>query len=375
MTQQGDGRWTFSAIGFVLFAAVMGTLASRYVSRLADRIEGNYGYTPNPSATAEFLKQLDKPRFAQAGADCMANAKPVDTFLWRYADDASRAVYGKPFEVWNQGPYGTCVSFGWGMGSYISQCVDWKTGKTPNPPRLVATEPIYGGSRTEGRLPPVKFAGFSDGSFGAAAARWVAGLKNGHGGILYREVQPDGTDLTKYSGELSRQWGAYGVPPELASKANGHKAVAVALVSNWDELVAAIGSGYCVPICSNVGFAATNTRDADGFLPRGGSWGHCMVCVATRHADGPGKRDGVCILNSWGKTWVKGPRWPADQPDGSFWASKADIEAILRQGDSFAIGGVDGFAYRDLEHREWLTPSPENVTTKHHAELNHLLAL
>ena len=377
MTRHDDStsQWTMSAVAFVVFAAVLGTVVSRYVGRLADRLEGNYGYQPDPIGTAAFLEQLDKPRFSEAGADCMAKSKPVDTFLWRYADEASRAVYAKPFEVWNQGSAGTCVSFGWGMGSYISQAVDWKTGKLPNPPRLVATEPIYGGSRTAGRLPPVTFAGWSDGSYGAAAARWVSGLKNGQGGILYREMQGNGVDLSQYSINLSRQWGAYGVPLELGAKANLHKAVAVALVDTWDELVAAVGSGYCVPVCSDVGFASTSIRDKDGFLPRGGSWSHCMVIVATRFADGPGKRDGALIVNSWGKSWVSGPRWPSDQPEGSFWASRSDIESILRQGDSFAIGGVAGFEYRDLEHKEWLHPAPPEATTKDSRRVIHAVAL
>lgn len=369
------GRWTWSAIAFVIFAAATGTLVSRYVQRFADHVESNFGYRPDPQATARFLASLDQPMFSQAGRECLENVVLKDTFLWRYAEQAHQAVYGKPFTAWNQGSAGTCVSFGWAMGSYISQSVDWSTGKIPKPPKLVATEPIYGGSRTAGRLPPVTFAGFSDGSYGAAAARWVSGLKTGQGGILYRERQTDEVDLSEYSIALSRQWGAYGVPKDLAIKASQHKAQAVALVDTWDELVAAINSGYCVPICSNVGFAATSVRDADGFLPRGGSWSHCMCIIATRFKDGPGKRDGALVINSWGLKWVTGPKWPSDQPDGSFWITRADAESILRQGDSFAIGGVDGFRFRDLEHREWLTPSPE-LTTKHSTVLiEHALAL
>jgi hypothetical protein len=57
-------------------------------------------------------------------------------------------------------------------------------------------------------------------------------------------------------------------------------------------------------------------------------------------------------------------------PEGSFWASRADIEAVLRQGDSFAIGGVE-FKFRDLNHAEWLQPAPVEVSTR----LNHALAL
>jgi hypothetical protein len=135
--RRSDNSWTFSAVAFVVFAAALGTLVSRYVAKLADKVEDNFGYVPNPEATAEFLSQLDQPRFAQAGKDCMDNVQKKDTLLYRYADEAHRAVYGKPFAVWNQGSAGTCVSFGWAMGSYIGQCVDWKQGELPAPPKLV----------------------------------------------------------------------------------------------------------------------------------------------------------------------------------------------------------------------------------------------
>ena len=375
--RRSDNSWTFSAVAFVVFAAALGTLVSRYVAQLAARVEDNFGYLPDPAGTAEFLAQLDQPRFAQAGKDCMDNAHRTDTFLYRYADEAHRAVYGKPFTVWNQGNHGSCVSFGFGMGSYIGQSVSWKQGELPAPPKLVATEPLYAGSRTLARLPPVTNAGYSDGSYGAAAARWVAGKCKDPavGGILYREVVGQ-YDLSQYSIQRSRDWGATGPPRDIAIAAAKHRALAVAQVSTWDELCAAIASGYCVPICSNVGFAATTVRDKFGALPRGGEWSHCMVLCATRfaanHTDGT--PDGALVVNSWGERSCSGPRWPSDQPEGSFWASRADIESILRQGDSFAIGGVAGFPFRQLEHKEWLL-SPEPQVSRKMPTVSHALAL
>lgn len=349
------------AVAVVVLAGLVGFALSRAFLRLESRAaSGNFGYTPNPAATAEFLRQLDEPRFSQAGRDCMANVQKVDTLLYRYADEAHREVYGKPFTAWNQGNHGSCVSFGYAVASYIGQSVDWKQGELAAPPKLVATEPIYAGSRTYGRMPPVSFAGFMEGSYGAAAARWVAGKckDDDVGGIVFREVVGK-YDLSRYSIEVSREWGAYGPPREIALAAAKHRAMAVAQVSTWGELAAALTSGYCVPICSNVGFAATNVRDRDGFLPRGGQWNHCMCIIGIRFADGPGKRDGALVLNSWGTTWVTGGRWPDDQPDGSFWITREDAEAILRQSDSFAVGGVSGFPWRKLEHREWLEPAPQ----------------
>jgi hypothetical protein len=287
----------------------------------------------------------------------LRNAKGRDTFLFRHADRAHRAVYGRPFEVWNQGNHGACVSFGWAMGSFVGQAVDWTEGELSEPPKLVATEPIYGGSRTAGRLPPITFAGYSDGSYGAAAARWVVGTKAGVGGILYRQKYGS-VDLTTYDIQTSREWGANGVPAALAKQATEHTAQGVALCDSWDSLAAAIENGMPVPICSNVGFATTNVRDADGFLPRGGNWSHCMVVIGIRYKANGSPRDGALICNSWGQSWVRGGRFPADMPEGCFWADRKDIEAILAQGDSFVIAGVNGWKARDLDNGAWLDPAP-----------------
>ena len=335
-----------------ILVAVAAWVATRALTHV-ERAAGGFGYTPDPVATREFLAELEKPTFRQAGADAVAKAKGVDTFLWRAADLASKSVYGKPFAPWNQGNAGTCVSFGFAMGSWIGQSVSWAAGELPAPPKMVATEPIYGGSRTAGRMPPVTFAGYSDGSYGGAAARWVSGKCRDQtvGGILYRD-RYGSVDLSTYSIPLSREWGNSGVPLELARLAHEHTATAVCQVTDYESLVASLESGYPVPVCSNVGFAATNVRDRDGFLPRGGTWNHCMVAIAVRHAATSG-RDGVLILNSWG-SFCSGPKWPPDQPDGSFWISKADATAIIAQGDSFAIGSVGGFKYRDLHNGNWM---------------------
>jgi len=361
--------WKPFAVFAGVFAAILAAfMAATALERSVGRAAGNFGYVPDPQGTREFLAELEQPTFRQAGAEVIANAKGVDAYLFRHADRAHRAVYGTPFTAWNQGQIGTCVSFGWAMGSYVGQAVDWATGGLPTPPKVVATEPIYGGSRTFGRMPPVTFAGYADGSYGAAAARWVSGQCKDKtvGGILFREKLPGGVDLTTYSIPLSKQWGAYGPPQDVAKLANAHTARAVALCETWQGLTAAIESGMCVPICSNVGFASGD-RDADGFLRRSGSWGHCMVCISVKYAKNnaagsatPMKnpRDGVLVMNSWGTNWVGGGKHPADQPDGSFWITRADAESILAQGDSFVIGSVNGFKYRKIDNANWMDGAP-----------------
>jgi hypothetical protein len=362
--RRGDTLAGRLAIAAVLLAAAWFAARWSFAPEAPRAADGfGFGYTPNPDGTREFLATLDAPTFAEAGADAVAKTKNVDTFLYRYLDRAHRAAYGSPFVAWNQGAHGSCVSFAFALGSYCGHAVDYCTGRLPAPPLAVATEPIYGGSRTAARQPPIKVNNGGDGSYGGAAARWIVGLADGTGGILYRTKYGD-VDLSAYSIPRSQEWGRYGVPAPLAKLANENRAQAVALVEDWPSLVSAVESGYCVAICSTVGYGGTTTRDADAFLPRGRSWSHAMLICAVRHAANAGQypagqirnpRDGALVVNSWGTKWVGGPRWPADQPEGSFWASRRDVEAALAQGDSFAIGGV-GFAYRDLNHGDWLAP-------------------
>lgn len=347
-------RSIYHAVGFVALLCLAAAVAVGYRPRTGE----SFGYTPDPQGTARFLAELDHPTFGDAAPAAVREHTSRDTFLYRQVQRSHLAAYGEPWESWNQGPHGSCVSFAFALGSYCAQAVDWCEGELPDPPKTVATEPIYGGSRTAARLPPIAENRGGDGTYGGAAARWITGLANGTGGILYRQVYGS-TDLREYSIPRSIQMGRYGVPADLAKIAHEHKALAVARVDTWDELCASIERGSPVVLCSTVGYGGRSTRDADGFLERGSPWAHAMLAWAVRHKANGSPRDGALIQNSWSAGWMKGPKWPGDQPDGSFWASRANVEAALAQGDSFAIGGVTGFAWRELDHGEWLDVPPE----------------
>lgn len=347
----------------VILAALAGLLATWLLSLAQTESPHGYGYTPNPVGTRAFLNELPQPFFADIGADVIANAQGDNALLYRYAYEAHLERYGKPFVVGRQG-IGDCVSWGWAHSVWIAQCVDWSEGELQDAPLLPATESIYGGSRVEAAGRPGSgsspIGGYSDGSYGGAAAKWVRDW-----GIVYREPQGGSDDLTEYSAERAKAWGAYGNGGQgdggkLDDVAKLHPCEYVAVVKNFDEAAAAIESGYPVAVCSMVGFSST--RDSDGFCDRQGSWAHCMAFIAVRYGsgdDGNGEADnsgrrGLLCLNSWGPTYVGGPKWPSDQPDGSFWVDETTVNAMLRDGDSFAVGGVAGFSWRDLDHREWL---------------------
>ena len=343
MRQENKTSLLVSAIALCLILAAAGLA----VVRVIRSTPGNFGYTPDPDGTKEFLKELDKPLFAQAGEGAIKEAKGKDTFLYRAAYKAHQQVYNKPWVVGRQG-IGDCVSWGFSHCVWMAQSVDWETGRLAQPPPFPSTESCYGGSRVEAR--GKKQAGYSDGSYGGAAAKWLRDW-----GVIYRE-QYDGHDLREYSADRAKDWGNWGNggkddAGKLDAVAKRHPAKHVALVRNFKEAAAAIESGFPVAVCSGYGFRSV--RDGQAFCAPSGSWAHCMALVSVRY-----DRPGLLCLNSWGPNWVSGPKFPDDMPDGSFWIDAKVIDGMLAGEDSFAVGSVEGFGYRDLDHGNWLSPAP-----------------
>jgi hypothetical protein len=110
----------------------------------------------------------------------------------------------------------------------------------------------------------------------------------------------------------------------------------------WDELVAALQSGYPVTICTAQGFNLT--RDDQGYCRAQGTWGHCMLIAGVRFDN---NRPGACIVQSWGPECPTGPT-ALGQPSFSFWAERPTIERILAEGDSWALSKSPGFEKREL---------------------------
>jgi hypothetical protein len=328
------------------------------------------GYRPDPEGTRAFLDELG-PRgvFAKAAPDAMAQAKEVDTFLWRQMDKAHRARYGQPFVVGRQG-IGDCVAWGAMHAVFCAEAVSWVLGELPDPPVLPATEAIYGGARVESRgkggdgASPV--GGYSDGATGWGAAKFLRDW-----GVVYRGPFPElGYDLTAYSADRAKAWGAYGCGGQgdrgrLDAIAKRHPCRHVVAVKTWAELVAAVTSGFPVTIASSQGFASRT--DASGVLPASGTWMHQMAVIGVRFKSDapPGVRavDAAAVINSWGTKWISYQgKYPADLPDGVFWAERPVVERILAQGDSYAIGAVE-FKYRDIHNGDWLAPAPADTLT------------
>jgi hypothetical protein len=221
---------------------------------------------------------------------------------------------------------GDCVSFGHGHGNDLLQCIEIKLGEALDY-RETDTEFIYAASRMVAGI-----LGRSDGSYGAAAVKAMTTI-----GMVSREML--GSNGT-YTGGRAKLWGVSGPPHDLEVEAAAYKLGAAALVSTWDELVAAISNGYPVTICTDQGF--TLTRDADGFCTASGTWGHCMLIAGIRF-----DRPGACVLQSWGPEVPAGPT-TLGQPTWSFWAEQPVLQSILSEGDSWALSKAPAFVARVL---------------------------
>jgi hypothetical protein len=361
LTARQRTYWTWGSISFVIFAAILGALVERATQKVADRIETRFGYEPSPEGTRKVLAEFGPEGFFSAsGEDAIRKAEGKDTFLYRSAQKAHLALYGEPWVVGKQG-IGDCTGWGWSHAIWVALCVDWETGRLANPPPMVATESIYGGSRVEGRSKDGSgrsaVGGWSDGSYGAAAARFVRDY-----GVAFR-VKDGGHDLTTYSADRAKQWGAFGNGGandlgKFDQFVKAHPAQHVAAIKDFSEAASAIESGFPVAVCSSVGFS--NTRDKDGFSPATTTWQHCQVFISVRYKKNGSPDDGLLCLNSWGPSWISGPRWPNDMPEGSYWVHRSTVDRMLggENTDSFAVGSVGGFSWRPVNHRDWFEPPP-----------------
>ena len=337
---------------FVLAASLLILVAFVIATRPAG-VE-TYGYSPDPEGAKRFASSLPNPTFASAAPEVMAKATLKDVYLWRAMDSAHRARYGTPWKCSNQLHIGSCVAHGAAHALYASESVAWAAGERDEIPLLAHQGAIYGGSRVEARSKPGDgarpYGGYSDGSTGYHAAKWLRDW-----GVIHKRAYPS-IDCTISNPDIEKEMGAFGCggagdAGRLDAEAKKVPCLHVAQVKTWDELVAAVTSGHPVTIASSQGFA--KTLDKDSFAAPSGVWMHQMAVIGLR-ADRPG----AAIVNSWGSYLnYTAPRYPHDLPDGVFWASRAVMERILAQGDSWAISEV-AFRYRDINHSDWLGEKP-----------------
>lgn len=297
------------------------------------------GWVDDPDARAASFARFPVVQFADTPAGQAKMGTDKDTFLWRAVRKASGRKENDPwYPSVNQRDVGCCVGCGWKHGVDVLSAVQIVMGGRAEEWRPVSVEAIYGMSRVE--YGKARLNG--DGSVGAWAREAVR-----QGGVAEMKKYAS-ADLTTFSPQRARQFGAQGVPQDIEDAARGQLVRGTAHVRTWEDISKAVQQGYPIAVCSNVGFndfnGSTGTRDAAGYIRPRGTWNHCMMFCGVRFGDRPG----VFCLNSWGDTAHNGPRWPEDAPPAGFWIDAEVAGRMAAQGDTFALADLAGFPARPL---------------------------
>lgn len=289
--------------------------------------EGLVGSYCDPDDTARLLAGLPMPLFG----DTLAGSGAGKLSLAYQAVVAFEKAAGRnPYD--EAQTTGDCVSHGTRGAADVARANDPDLSTKEDWIDRTATEPLYGARGHSGQ--------------GASCSRLVEWAHK-VGGLMLRTKYPDlGIDLSKYDAAIGARWGGSGVPEKVTAVAAKHRIGTISLVSTWQQARDAIANGYGLVCCSDVGFI--QVRDSNGMAAPRGTWNHAMHWHGaddTRPGDCR-----FCVQNSWGYTWISGPKVHG-QPEGSFWISQSTAQRMISQGGTYAVSNVDGFPKRTL--KDW----------------------
>ncbi len=282
---------------------------------------------------AEEKFYLIKPLLHTFEPQMIKNAVGKKCFLYH----ATRKVLGQDTPNYPQ-EIGDCVSFSAKNGAeYLSACdivlrEDWERFRLHFPPWF------YGASR-------VLVGGwdnrYSDGSLVSYASKAV---------LQYGCLFSDEAEVPRYSGQLAKEWGAKrNILNKWVPTAKNYLIQSTALVTTWEEFVAAICNGYPVVTGSGVGYAMKPS--ADGFHRQSGGWNHAMTFIGV---DDRASDPYALLLNSWGDGHghLMDFENPQEQiPIGVLRVRKSDVMKHLRERESFAWSQFNGFPETKIDER------------------------
>lgn len=250
-----------------------------------------------------------------------------------------KSVHGKTYVPRIQGPAPSCVGQSTAAAVDFLAAVEIRAGDPERvPPASADASVIYGLSRIE-------IGGVGPGG-GGSHNLWAAQALTEYGVVARLNYPLLGYDLREPSPSRCVQFGSAGIPTGLEMIARLHPVKDYISIDYYEECRDAIYMGCPVVVGSSQGFGEGRlTRDKDGFLnpPRRAFfpsvWNHSMVIIGVSDEG----RRGCLVLNSWGDSWVNGPKRFGDEPEGSFWVDWEVIERMVQQGDSFALRGFRGY--------------------------------
>jgi hypothetical protein len=252
--------------------------------------------------------------------------------LWK----AYTAVRGHDWIAHQQiGP--DCVAHASGSCMDLLTCTRIESGKREKYINDSSTDMIYAGGRK-------LIAGNPRGA--GMQGSWAIKYLTNYGNLLRQNYGE--YDLTPYNTETLRYWSRVGIPESLQEEAKKHPLLAHIQVNTFEEVRDVISAGYPVIFCSFMG-ANNDKRDEDGFIKPSGKWAHAWTIAGVQD----GRRPGVCLINSHGTSFGKGPK-TYNQPDGSVWIDAEHIDHHLKRfNDSYAVSDYRGFIAPDRKYIFW----------------------
>lgn len=174
------------------------------------------------------------------------------------------------------------------------------------------------------------------------------------GATEYGVMRADADRAPKYTGALARNWGNSGPPKEWIDEAKGFKVQRVAKLRASGDARDALVNGYGCGIASMI--LPDSYHEKDGRIvatmrdtshdPRPS--GHAMALDSYDGSHQSGRKY-FRVVNSWGKTAQ--PKPVDGSPPNGFWITEQDCDRVVRQGDSWAYSGFDGWPSQEPDLR------------------------
>lgn len=166
-------------------------------------------------------------------------------------------------------------------------------------------------------------------------------------------------DLTRYSSELEKQWGAPGAgcPPELVETAHAHLVLKCSLIqgqTKYEQSRDVIYNGGAIITGSNQLFS--NGRDSQGFCRPSGNGGHCTYYRGFTDA---ARRPGIVYQQSWGPDIPTGGAATVTLESGRQVTLPAGAFFIDAEEFDRMHGGSDSEVWAVWSETGWLAPDDQ----------------
>lgn len=224
------------------------------------------------------------------------------------------------------------------VGEVLAGYPDEVSGKTEEAPKVSANAQRDGVLATE---PAYRHRGHRGDGWHCPAAARVAVQKAG--AVLRKDY--GFIDLTRYDS----RWAGGSAGSEERDAFDDNLFREATELNSFEEIRDMLDRGFGVGSCGSEGFA--KTRNEDGVARQSGRWAHAMAYVgADDRPETHSKYGGplVLVLNSWGRSWIKGERRVRGTdlliPEGSFWAKWSDV----RRRNVIALAGLNGWKRKNL---------------------------